>query len=182
MELMVTQPGRPYYAEVEQLMEEAFPQEERRPREEQQRKAVSEESFRVYALEEDGCFVGLLTVWYLTGFVYVEHLATCSGLRGGGLGRKALELLVGQTELPVVLEVEPPQDELTCRRVGFYRRNGFDLWSNSDYLQPPYRKEDNPFPLLLMVHGALDEERDFEHVRQQIHTRVYGQPASLCCL
>ncbi len=160
-------------------MEIAFPPEERRPVETQRQKALTEADFRVYALTDGGCFVGLLTCWTLPGFVYVEHFAMLPCERGRGLGRKALQALFAAVSGPVVLEVEPPADELTSRRVDFYRRSGFVLWTDNAYLQPPYRKGDSPFPLCLMVHGALDSGRDFPRVRRLIHTRVYGQEDAL---
>lgn len=179
MKLKRTYPGEPLYADIERLMEEAFPPEERRPVDKQRRKALGEETFHVYALTVEDRFVGLLTCWMLPGFVYVEHLATLPAERGRGLGRQALRALFGLVALPVVLEVELPVDELTGRRVEFYRRNGFVLWENSEYLQPPYRPGDVPFPLKLMVHGTLEETTDFESVRKMIHIHVYEQAEAL---
>ena len=76
--------------------------------------------------------------------------------------------------MPFVLEVEMPADDLSRRRIAFYERNGFTLWRDCAYMQPPYRPEDAPLPMLLMVKGNLSPEEDFQRVKQTIHREVYG--------
>ena len=50
--------------------------------------------------------------------------------------------------------------------------NAFVLW-NHEYMQPPYRPEDNFLKMVLMVHGDLKEDRDFNFVRRTIYKEVY---------
>lgn len=101
-------------------------------------------------------------------------MATCPSLRGGGLGRRILDTFIRHAGQSIVLEVEPPTTDIATRRIGFYRRCGFRLWEHRTYIQPPYAADLSPLPLLLMVHGDLDEEKDFEHICHEIHTKVYG--------
>ena len=106
--------------------------------------------------------------------MYVEHFATVPEVRGKGIGSEVLGLLAQQYTVPLVLEVELPVEELAQRRVGFYRRNGFVLWENSPYVQPPYQKECQPIALHLMVRGeGLDEAADFERIKRWLYTEVY---------
>lgn len=174
MELCPITSDHVYYAQFEQLMESAFPVEERRSHENQRMVTDTNANFHPCALLQNKEFVGLITYWQGPGFVYVEHFATLPSLRGGGLGREALALLFSRVGCPVVLEVEPPLDDLKQRRIRFYERNGFQLWQNSSYLQPPYQKGLSPVRLLLMAYGALDEEADFACLRSWIHKEVYG--------
>ena len=67
-----------------------------------------------------------------------------------------------------------PTDDLSRRRIAFYERNGFTLWRDCVYQQPPYRPEDTPLPMLLMVRGNLDPKNDFARVKATIHREVYG--------
>ncbi len=136
-------------------------------------------------------------------FLYVEHLATVPAVRGKGYGAQIIELLRAQyADKPIVLEVEPPVDgtldvdtiqspssydiiqsssnDITHRRIRFYRRCGFELWKDKEYIQPPYSAELPSVPLLLMScdsldgRNHLDEQRDFDCVKTEIHSEVYG--------
>ena len=73
---------------------------------------------------------------------------------------------------PLVLEVEMPDNELAQRRIGFYQRQGFQLWDECPYEQPPYHPEDESLPMYLMVHGPLTPEA-FPAVCTLIHREVY---------
>lgn len=163
-----------YYLAVQELLHQAFPPEERRPDSQQRAYADSNPLFTTLAILHQGAFAGLLTYWQLPGFVYIEHLATRPELRGQGLGQQVIALFTSTIQCPVVLEVEPPSNDLTSRRIGFYQRCGFRLWSHSPYMQPAYAPHLPQVPLLLMAYGQLDEDTDFTHVRQQIHSAVYG--------
>lgn len=156
-------------------MTDAFPPEERRPMPQQRTYADHNPLFHPHAVMENGTFAGLLNYWTLQGFIYIEHLATCPSLRGGGLGKRILQQLIAQTTVPIVLEVEPPTNEISVRRIGFYKRCGFTLWEQQNYMQPAYADDLPSIPLLLMVYGDLDEQKDFAHICREIHTKVYGK-------
>ena len=174
MELLRVNTTSPYYAEAEDLMKDAFPPEERRPLAEQRDYADHNPLFRPHVVLDNGKFAGLLNFWQLDGFLYAEHLATLPALRGGGLGKRIMEQFIQLAgQLPIVLEVEPPTDDLKRRRIGFYQRCGFTLWERT-YTQPPYSPALPAIPLRLMVHGQLDETRDFTHICHEIYHHVYG--------
>lgn len=165
------------YALVEHLFELSFPPEERRTLEAQRCVTDEKASFTTFALYDADRFAGLLTCWQGPGFVYVEHFATSPEVRGRGIGSEVLCRLSSLYSDPVVLEVELPRDEFSRRRIGFYQRNGFRLWAASSYIQPPYQSGCAPLPLHLMVRGeGLDEQRDFERIRQWLYAEVYGCP------
>ena len=173
MEMIPVTTSDRFYDEAEALMEQAFPPEERRPRTEQREYADHNPLFRPNVLVEDGQFAGLLNYWQLEGFIYAEHLATLPALRGGGLGRRIMEEFIRQAQGPIVLEVEPPTDELKQRRIGFYQRCGFTLWERP-YIQPPYSDQLPSIPLRLMAHGHIEENQDFDRICRAIYTSVYG--------
>lgn len=162
------------YALAENLFASAFPPEERRAPEEQRRVTDHHPSLVTYALMLDGGFVGFITCWQGPDFVYVEHFATVPEVRGKGIGSEVLDRLSALFVHPLVLEVELPLEEMAQRRIGFYRRNGFVLWENSRYVQPPYQKTCSPIALYLMVRGTgLDERADFERIKRWLYTEVY---------
>lgn len=163
----------PEYLFVEKLLTEAFPEEERRDLPDFHTLTRCEGRFYNNVITDNDSPIGLVTYWDLERFLYIEHFAILPALRNGGYGHRVLELLKNRLRRPIVLEAEPPTEELARRRIAFYCRQGFILWQ-SPYLQPPYRNSDTPFPLCLMVCGNLNEATDFAYVRQTIHQTVYG--------
>lgn len=139
------------YPFVERLFLGAFPEEERRPEEAQRRNVDAEPRFHCLLASADGRPVGFITYWDFPRFSYVEHFATDPTVRGGGLGAQIFQEALLRFPRPVLLEVEPPEDEMTRRRVGFYRRQGLTLRENIPYVQPPYREGGESVELILMT-------------------------------
>lgn len=154
----------------------AFPECERREVAEWEELPDDEPDFHVWEIRTDGNFAGFISVWTLSGFLYVEHFAVQDECRGKGCGALALAALRERYEgLPVVLEVEPPETDTARRRIAFYERNGFRL-SPHDYLQPPYRKGGEWFPLRLMTTDTRYLDDNVETVCARIYNKVYRQP------
>ena len=181
------------YPWLEQLWLASFPRNERRDTEAQRYNVDMRANFHCLLAEDDGEPVGFITYWHFGDFCYGEHLATNPVCRNKGYGANILSALDNHlstlntklstlhsplstlnTPLPFVLEVEMPTDDLSRRRIAFYERNGFALWRDCTYQQPPYRPEDTPLPMLLMVRGSLEPTRDFARVKATIHREVYG--------
>ncbi len=119
--------------------------------------------------------IGILSLWDFENFVYIEHFALCEELRGGGYGTAVLQLLQSVTQKPVVLEVELPNDELSRRRIEFYSRLGFRTLP-FDYIQPPYDSTKSSLPMLIMLHGEVEEDKKFfSYAVRTLHGRVYGK-------
>ena len=75
--------------------------------------------------DERGDVKALLTVWDFDTFVYIEHFAVSPAARNSGIGSALLQQVTAPMQKPVCLEVELPESDITRRRIGFYRRNGF---------------------------------------------------------
>lgn len=144
------------------LYESAFPAPERRDAPEH-RRILENPDYRPAVILEKGQFAGILFYWERSEFVFLEHFATLPALRGQGLGAKALELLK-QKGKPVLLEIEPPEDTLTRRRYGFYRRNGF-VMNPHRHIQPKYRREDPPLELKLLSYPAPVDDAFYRRFR-----------------
>ena len=164
------------YAFIENLLHESFPEGERREDARQRYNVDNNPLFTTYLIndEETDISVGVITVWRFKNFCYVEHLATSPNIRNKGYGNKIIRtLLDGCKDITVVLEVELPEDEMSKRRIGFYERNGFRLCTK-DYLQPPYRLGGKPIPMYLMFSGCETIDEDFENIKAEIYSNVYG--------
>ncbi len=173
MEIRQIKTDEASYAFVEQLLHDAFPPEERRDTPQQRAYTDQHPLFHCCLISENGSNVGLITYWQFDDFYYIEHFAIDPTLRNGGYGKRALESIEQLLNKPIVLEVEAPTDELSTRRIGFYRRLGFTLCEHP-YLQPPYRPGDGELPMFLMTYGDIDMNKEFERVRDAIHREVYG--------
>ncbi|MEI3082447.1 MAG: hypothetical protein V8S85_00215 [Oscillospiraceae bacterium] len=74
-------------------------------------------------------------------------------LRGHGTGSTILRQLLTQ-EKPLILEIEPPEDELTCRRKHFYERNGLCAQPYG-HVQLPFQGGGPIVPLVIMANRDL---------------------------
>ncbi|MFB9864723.1 GNAT family N-acetyltransferase [Rufibacter immobilis] len=163
----------PDFVQAWQLYEEAFPEEERRSLE-QQRTLLPCPNYSFEAISLDGEICGIIGYWQQPGFLFLEHFAVDARKRGTGIGSQALGQFLQGKQQPVVLEVEPPTDQLTQRRVEFYTRAGFCL-NEFSYRQPPYSPEKPWVPLQLMTFPAALSPVAFEQVRSQLYQVVYQQ-------
>ena len=161
------------YQFMEELLVSSFPPEEYRLLADLKEYTDHKSKFHNHVILEDDQPVGIITYWDFDRFYYIEHFATSPTLRNGGYGKKTLTHLCNELQLPIVLEVELPTNELAERRILFYQRQGFTLWEN-EYKQPPYRPEDDYLPMRLMVSGDLDPQTDYEDIKANIYRKVYG--------
>ena len=130
---------------------------------------MENERYSIYQIINNGTRVGFISVWELPDFAFVEHFVIYDSYRNNGLGEKTLLLLKDKFD-KILLEVEPPEDEIKTRRISFYKRCGFHENPN-EYYQPPYRKGDTGTMLILLSYPK--GLSDFEGAKKQIYTHVY---------
>ena len=115
------------FDEVFSIMKKSFPQEEMRNYEGQKALLERDDYFIKTYMHEDEV-AGFCAYYKFDNFIYIEHLACNPEVRGLGIGTKLVQQVIAEDEnLVVILEVEPPVDELTKRRVRFYEKLGFKL-------------------------------------------------------
>ncbi|MBR3992582.1 MAG: GNAT family N-acetyltransferase [Anaerotignum sp.] len=159
------------FDEIFPLMEAAFPVTELREKEDQ-RRLLQEECYRLYGVRKGGVFAAVFATWEIEDFLYIEHFAVKEEYRNGGYGGKLLDRLLEEKGRPMVLEVEVPEDEMTCRRVGFYERHGL-VYNDYPYLQPPMRKGQDMLPLRFMTKPTAVDKKTYERYKKQIYRIVY---------
>lgn len=160
---------------AEKLYLESFPLPERRETREWIEYTWNKPEFHNNVILQGESIVGFISYWEFPGFVYVEHFAMSKAVRGRGLGGKALDLLLRKynSEKPIVLEVEMPADEVSKRRIDFYRRHGFCL-RPEQYFQPPYRKGGDTLEMKIMVHALKPASFSFGTTVSTLRKEVYG--------
>ena len=132
-------------------------------------KVMQNECYSLYHILCDDTRVGFISVWELPEFAFVEHFVIYEGYRNKGLGERTLAILKNKFD-KILLEAEPPEDEIKTRRISFYKRCAFHE-NPHDYVQPPYRKGDFGTRLILLSYPEILS--DFESAKQQIYKNVY---------
>lgn len=160
------------FDEVFAIMEASFPVKEFRARE-GQAALLNNPRYRLLTEKDhDKRVISFMGVWEFPVFRFVEHIAVAPAFRGQGKGDKLMKRYLAESDIPVVLEVEPPEDEWSRRRIGFYERLGFCL-NTYEYLQPPLRTGQPDLPLMIMSHGRHITEAEFVHFRESVYREVY---------
>jgi ribosomal protein S18 acetylase RimI-like enzyme len=153
----------------------SFPPDERRSYN-QQKEIMKNDKYNVIPYLSNNKLIGFLAYWDLTDFIFIEHFAFSSKMRGMGLGSKYLKEFLNKVHGQVILEVEPISDDITLRRVGFYKRLGFEL-NRYDYYQPPFDKSKEPVNLQLMSYNKGLNHQEFQLIKEKLYKDVYEEIA-----
>ena len=131
--------------------------------------AFDDPAFEADVIRRGEEFIGLLFHWKGNGFHYIEHLAISPRLRGQNMGSQALAAFCEGRR--VILEIDPPEDEISIRRLHFYERLGF-VANPHDYIHPSFRRPFHPHRLVLMSRPEPltdDEARRFaDFIREHV--------------
>ena len=165
----ITSANDPRFAEVMALYAIAFPRHEQRESDAQNR-ILSYPDYRCVALRDGETFVGLICWWDAGPFLYVEHIAIRSDLRGKGYGRCALRQLQ-DTGKPILLEIDPPVDVISIRRRDFYLSLGFRV-NPHEHLFPPYHAGEASHPMVLLSFPDVQSNAEVLIFRRFIEQRV----------
>lgn len=160
------------FNQLYELMDDSFPPSEIRSFESQQ-KLLNNPLYTVYVLREEGEILAFFAEWKNESFRFLEHLAVNKKYRSRGLGSKTLQAYHDLSDEPVVLEVEPPNDETQIRRVKFYEKNGYHLSSYS-YIQPTINEGYEGIPLVLMTYPRLLDDDELSTVKNWLDQTVYN--------
>lgn len=160
------------FKKIEQLYVDSFPPDERRELSDFEKITSECNCFSVLEVETASGFAGFLSFWRLQGCVYIEHFAISPALRNSGIGEQVLKDFQARVGEPVIFEVEPPLGDTARRRISFYQRNGFSLWEDIDYVQPPYGHDRQALPMRLMTMG-FTSTRQVASAVGQIRKMVY---------
>lgn len=155
---------------VYNIMENSFPQNEIRSYR-GQLQLLTLPDYSLFIKQEKGEIIGFIATWDLGDFTFIEHFAVSKEHRGKGVGSEILRELKACICAPLVLEVEPPVDEKTRKRIAFYEKNGL-FYHDYYYVQPPLEKEREEVELKIMCSKKLDRN-GFEKVRNVLYKKIY---------
>lgn len=163
-----TSPADRGWAKAMEIYRRSFPYKEQRSEEDHIR-ALADPAFRAEGIWRGDEFVGILYYWHTDEWDYVEHLAICASLRGQNLGSEVFGTFCRDRR--IILEIDPPVDEISIRRLHFYRRLGF-VENPHEYIHPSYRQPFEPHRLVLLSRPTPltdDEARRFaDFIRETV--------------
>ena len=154
------------------VMENSFPSIERRDFE-GQKKLFNEGFYNVIGCKDSNDKVSaFLAFWKFDEFNFVEHFAVDESLRGEGIGTKLFNHYLESTDKLTILEVEPPEDEISTRRIKYYERMGMKM-NDYDYMQPPLQQGKPLIPLKIMSYENELMDHEFNNIKRCIYNNVY---------
>ena len=167
----ITLAGDPRLAFIQALYECSFPPEERRQFSAVKALLPVEEMHLALITTATGVPAGFVIYWQFSRFLFVEHFAIDASFRNQGFGAQVMQQLFMQDSC-CLLEVEPPHDVSSEKRIQFYQRLGFHR-NAIDYLQPAYHDGGLPVPMLLLSNFSLSPEALASYV-SEVRKTVYS--------
>lgn len=129
---------------------------------ENQMEALKNPDYYCTVICDKNKLVGLLFYWQWNIYQYVEHLAIAEDLRGQNYGSRILKEFCKINKL-IILEIDPPIDDISLKRLNFYAKLGFKMQS-FEHVHPPYRKDFEGHKLKVLSYNTdlnLKEYNDF---------------------
>lgn len=149
------------------LYVDSFPAHERWSREAFARARQDERFHTEIAVSENGKLLALLYYWIYGKTLYVEFLAVEPDMRGQNTGSELIgKLIADNPGFKILLEIDPPIDEVSIRRLGFYERHGF-VPNGYEHIHPSYISGEaaHPHLLIVMTHGGTITSQEFMEFR-----------------
>jgi len=156
-----------------ELMSEAFPSIERRSYENQKKLLCNEAYNIIIENDEEENIIAFIANWEFNDFSFIEHFAVDSKIRGNGMGTSMLKDYLKKCNKLIFLEVELPENDISVRRIEFYKRLGFHL-NNFKYLQPPLQKQHDFLPLKVMSYPRRVNKMEFVNFKNVVYDEVYN--------
>ena len=165
----VTDPAHGMYEQALRLYQISFPGHEQREAA-SQAEILRDHEYHFELIYDGNVFVGLMLYWAAGDFIYVEHFCILPEMRNRKYGKRALELLEQQGKT-VILEIDPPIDEVSRSRKGFYERSGF-VENPYPHIHPPYHKENSGHELLIMSYPTEITQAEYDRFHHYLERHV----------
>lgn len=163
----ITRTDDPLYARAIALYHDSFPLHEQREALSQSR-ILENDAYHFNVICDNGAFVGEILYWAIGDFFYIEHFCIDLAVRNKGYGQKTLSAL---QNTPLVLEIDPPIDEISIRRKRFYERSGF-VENPYPHVQLPYHRGGAEHRLVIMSRPRTLSRSEYEGINEYLHNTV----------
>lgn len=159
--------------EAMKLYEISFPNHEQREAD-SQRRILCHSEYHFDLIYDEDLFVGIILYWETEKFLYVEHFCIHPEMRNHRYGQRALELLNGKGKT-VILEIDPPVDEISIHRKVFYERAGYQE-NPFEHVHPPYHEGNAGHPLMILSCPDPITSSDYEQFKWYLEHVVMEIP------
>lgn len=169
--MKITPSENKLWEQVWRLYVDSFPEWDRR-RISSHDRATEDDDFHTYISIDNGHLQGLIFYWEYDSTIYIEHLAINPLMQGRSIGSQIVRDLIEENpDCTVILEIEPPADDLSVRRLGFYERLGFAA-NGFDYTHPSYSKNGKAHEMKIMSYPKPLSQEEFDRFKEFLATRV----------
>lgn len=169
----ITKTDDPLYAKALRLYSISFPPHEQRE-EASQTEILGNPSYHFDVVCDNGEFIGEILYWDIGGALYIEHFCVLPAMRNKRYGQKILN---AYQSVPLILEIDPPVNEIAVRRKGFYERCGF-VENPYAHVHPPYHHGNTGHKLVIMSSPKMLKPDEYEHFDRYLQNivmkNVYG--------
>lgn len=160
----------PLYKAFQTLYACSFPIFEQRTTA-QQKAAFACANYHLTACENDATLVGFISYWEFDTYLYVEHFAISTLIRGKGYGCEVLRDFIRSTRKIVLLEIDPVTDSVSAARLRFYRKCGFHE-NPYPHRHPAYRAGYAPHPLIVLTAQRPISAEEYQTFHRDLQTVV----------
>lgn len=164
------QAGKEQFDVFYEILCDGLPESEHRSYE-KQKALLEREEYQILFAKEGEETVGVIAYWDFGDFIFGEHFVVRSSCRNKGYGRVIFEELL-KLERKIVIEVEPPTEGFSIRRIKMYERLGLRTW-DYEYYQPPMQKGFRPLRLVLMTNTGDETQETLTRYKDKLYAEVY---------
>ena len=162
------------FAAVWEIYEYSFPRHEKRTLE-RQAEILKDERYHLEYYTDGGKLVGFIGYWEIDDYLYIEHYAMAREARGGGYGTAILKDFLDKAEgRTVILEIDLPEDDVSRRRLRFYRNLGFEE-NPYRHVCPVYQEEAPEAVLEILSWPERVDQAFYDRFDADLHKIVMGE-------
>ena len=151
------------------LYKKSFPSHEQREIE-SQKEILNDEEYHFDLIYDNDTFIGIVLYWETLNYIYIEHFCIEPNMRNKKYGETALELLKKKNKT-IILEIDPPIDEISIRRKSFYNRVGYKE-NTFNHIHPPYNNLNSGHVLSVMSYPNLLSQIEYDNFNLYLKNRV----------
>lgn len=157
----------PSFKKAAELYKISFPPHEQREPFSQEA-IMNDPHYHFDVIYDDNEFIGEVLYWDIGDFLYIEHFCISPEKRNKRYGQKTLEIMQYR---PLILEIDPPIDEISKRRKNFYERNGF-FENPYSHIHPPYHEGNMGHELIIMSSPRTLTQAEYDRFRNYLNNTV----------
>lgn len=152
------------------IYRDSFPLHEQRQEQHQQAKML-DPNFHCQIFRQNGKILGFIFWWECNELVYIEHFAINPALRGQNYGSHLLATFCKTVGRNVILEIDPPEDEVSIRRLRFYQTLGFCL-NDYPHVHPAYQPSYEGHVLRVLSHPNPLSNNEYNKFKRLLEVQV----------